>query len=85
MATYARIRLSGVGATPLRCWRNGEKTITFGMLGDGRFWYVQRSDWPWAAVFPAVSERAACEFGDRLLLGEPWTEVPVGELASADA
>ncbi len=85
MATYARIRLSGIGATPLRCWRNGEQTITFGMLGDGDFFYVQRSDWPWAAVFPWVSERTAREFGDRQMAKGGWVEIPVSELASADA
>ncbi len=85
MATYARIRLTGVGATPLRCWRNGEQTITFGMLGDGDFFYVQRSDWPWAAVFPKASERVACVFGDRQMAKGGWAEIPVSELEPANA
>ncbi len=85
MATYARIRLTGVGATPLRCWRNGDRTITYGQLGDGQFFYVQRSDWPWAAALPKASERIACEFGDRWICRGGWTEIQVSELASVDA
>lgn len=79
MATYQRLSLSEIDLVPVKAWRKGKLTVTFGRVAgdEEERWYVHRSDWPWAAVFPGVLWRDACDFGDQWIR-KGWIRVETG-------
>ncbi len=79
---YVKIALDQLDLRPTRRWRKGNITIDFGTVAGTDQWYVHRSTWPKAAVFPAVLERDACDFHWAHVRKGGWAEVPIGQLDS---